>query len=176
MGGSFDITPSEGEALSTKFTLKSMGWVDTDTPVVYTFVYLDPSTGAETPIGVDKRDSGTMSDVTLPAGSAAKNHSLVVKAYVFDSLGASTHASARSSSRSSAGGGSEYVRFVQRSKFVAHHVAATGNTASSIDLIMQFNARQGWHRRCLRSERFWRLLLDENDPYVEVSCRRRTLV
>jgi hypothetical protein len=141
-GGSFEISPASGEALTTKFTLKSMGWVDTDVPVVYTFVYMDPNTGAETPIGVDKRDSGTLSDVTLPAGLVANNFTLVVKAYVFDSIGASTH----------------LVRTVvvwdpapaegqSMSDFVANAASsllttsmATGNTASAIDLIMQLNA------------------------------------
>jgi len=43
VGGSFVVSPATGEALSTKFMLQSMGWVDSDTPVVYSFVYLDPT-------------------------------------------------------------------------------------------------------------------------------------
>ena len=122
VGGSFDITPSEVR----RFPHSPKSMDGAGTPVVYTFVYLDPSTGAETPI-VDKRDSGTMSDVTLPAGSAAKNHSPVVKAYVFDSLGASPMYSARSSFAIQRRRRVRVCQFCsQRSKFVAHHVVGHG--------------------------------------------------
>ena len=78
---SCDVTPREGEAISTNFLIMCWGWYDVDHPLTYDFRY-----GNE--YGIVIIQTGNLYNVStkLPIGDPRKDYALVLEALVGDSF------------------------------------------------------------------------------------------
>lgn len=76
-----DVTPSEGEAVSTHFRIRCLGWYDEDQPLTYLFRY-----GGKHDMIVIQ--TGQLNNVStkLPIGDPDKDYTLVLEALVGDSF------------------------------------------------------------------------------------------
>ena len=91
-GGSLTVTPSEGSALSTTFSLITFGWSDDieDLPLTYEFFFqLQP---AQPEQQVKLRGAPNTVATNLPVGPEATNSSYTLIGVVFDQLSASARA------------------------------------------------------------------------------------
>jgi alpha-tubulin suppressor-like RCC1 family protein len=90
--GQFTITPNTGVAIYTPFTFSCSSWTTSNTPLRYSFGYIDPSTGENTDILIDPSYSSTFTAIGgLPIGSG-DNSTLTLYAVAYDRLGSSTTA------------------------------------------------------------------------------------
>eukprot|EP01040_Poterioochromonas_malhamensis_P027210 gene27210-biopygen4228 len=86
--GLFLVQPSSGMAYVDSFALSCSLWTDSNLPLSYQFSYLIESSGMKSVVrGVSVVGYATS---LLPAGSKARNNSVVVMADVYDSLNANT--------------------------------------------------------------------------------------
>mmetsp|Transcript_5791 Transcript_5791/g.21868 ORF Transcript_5791/g.21868 Transcript_5791/m.21868 type:complete len:2954 (-) Transcript_5791:68-8929(-) len=87
--GALVVSPSVGYAATTRFSLFTSGWTDTDLPLQYQFFYSHPTTKARSSIS-PLSASLSMSHVTFPTFSFTENITLEVGVTAYDILGAST--------------------------------------------------------------------------------------
>ena len=87
-GGSLNVVPEEGWALSTAFRLAAVGWVDpeNDSPLTYQFSYVSASTGAQVSLSGD--GAAVLNCTKLPSAS-----NLTLQTTVLDPYGAASVAS-----------------------------------------------------------------------------------
>lgn len=76
------VDPKQGEAITTKFTVKCVNWTDTELPLSYQFSY-------ETKFGVVVFHKGWQPNVTteLPIGNQMSNYFLHLQLEIIDSFG-----------------------------------------------------------------------------------------
>jgi hypothetical protein len=93
-GGSMTVSPLEGFALVTPYTLSTTDWVDFDLPLSYQFQYQVSDAFDESilPSNLGSVGSAVSKTTTLPAGTASLHH-VVCLVEVFDSMGSSTFTS-----------------------------------------------------------------------------------
>ena len=91
--GKFQVSPVEGDALVTDFSLEASGWQDEDLPVTIVFGFMDHS--QTTPLRVPLGAPSEKIDMTtkLPVGDRTDNFNLQVFCEVSDGLGAVRRAS-----------------------------------------------------------------------------------
>ena len=87
-GGSLNVVPEEGWALSTAFRLAAVGWVDpeNDSPLTYQFSYVSASTGAQ--VSLSGEGAAVLNCTKLPSAS-----NLTLQTTVLDPYGAASVAS-----------------------------------------------------------------------------------
>jgi hypothetical protein len=83
--GFFDVTPQEGEMLSTNFTFLSTHWEDEDLPVYFAFGYVSYDGSVNI---VQRRSQNALCVSQLPSGKESESYNLTVITQVYDSLGA----------------------------------------------------------------------------------------
>ena len=74
VGGTFDVHPTFGYELSTNFLFKTSMWFDSDLPLQYLFVYIDPSTTKQLSISTESTAQSVSS--CLPSGREASSYVL----------------------------------------------------------------------------------------------------
>eukprot|EP01040_Poterioochromonas_malhamensis_P016284 gene16284-biopygen3948 len=123
--GLFLVQPSSGMAYVDSFMLSCSLWTDSNLPLSYQFSYLIESNGMKSVVrGVSVVGYATS---LLPAGSKARNNSLVVMADVYDSLNANTTIS-------------NTVKVVEpkHNTFnLSSFITASTSSASSVDVLVQ---------------------------------------
>eukprot|EP01040_Poterioochromonas_malhamensis_P027199 gene27199-biopygen4047 len=123
--GLFLVQPSSGLAYVDSFMLSCSLWTDSNLPLSYQFSYLIESSGMKSVVrGVSVVGYATS---LLPAGSKARNNSVVVMADVYDSLNANTTIS-------------NTVKVVEpdQSTFnISSFITAATSSASSVDALVQ---------------------------------------
>jgi len=82
--GSLAVSPDSGYVLQTAFDATLSGWVDDDTPLLYTFYLMKGSTSASCQTIQASSYANSASDFYLPAGT------IYIKGVITDSLGAET--------------------------------------------------------------------------------------
>ena len=90
--GTFEVSPKNGTAVSTKFLFLASKWYDDDLPLSYAFGYYSDSDGKA--LIVQDLSESTYGYSFLPAGSSAVNHDVTCYVKVLDSLGEYAHAMA----------------------------------------------------------------------------------
>ena len=96
MSGVLTISPPEGQAFKTIYTLLSSNWVDSDFPLSYEFLLRGSyvrNGGSVTTVGnnylqLQGREGNAMLDTQLPAGLSGNNDALYVAVTVYDALSA----------------------------------------------------------------------------------------
>lgn len=86
--GKFDISPTRGTELTTKFSFSTSQWTDPDLPISFQFGFVSSS---KTMI-IQSRSESSFGASILPAGSLSSNFTLKGTAQVFDTLGANVFA------------------------------------------------------------------------------------
>ena len=88
-GGALVVTPTEGLALSTLFSLRALYWVDDpeDYPLSYEFKFSKEGRGSDFTVGVQTLKPRAVS--TLPQGLISRNHVIICSVYVSDFYDAS---------------------------------------------------------------------------------------
>jgi hypothetical protein len=90
LSGQLTVSPTEGTALNSSFTLVSSGWYDIYAPLTCSFFRLGTD-NTEIPLNDYSRDC-RLEVSSLPAGSAADKYGLTIGVRVFNSVGAYTNA------------------------------------------------------------------------------------
>eukprot|EP01040_Poterioochromonas_malhamensis_P011892 gene11892-biopygen2504 len=123
--GLFLVQPSSGLAYVDSFTLSCSLWTDSNLPLSYQFSYLIESNGMKSVV----RGMSVVGYATslLPAGSKARNNSMVVMADVYDSLNANTSISTTV----------KVVEPEQNSFNISSFITAATSSASSVDALVQ---------------------------------------
>jgi hypothetical protein len=88
--GQFEVTPANGEELSTTFTFIASSWSDTDVPITYQFGFI--ANPARPYLAVQSRSQLSFVAAKLPAGLKSLNYSITCQTQIFDSYGANTSA------------------------------------------------------------------------------------
>lgn len=84
--GVYTLSPTEGNELSTSFSLVASSWSDPDLPLSYQFGFISPATGSS--LVVLARSPTASAFTTLPAGSAVSQNKVTCSLQVFDVFGA----------------------------------------------------------------------------------------
>ena len=87
--GQFEIKPSSGTALTTKFVFLARNWLDEDLPLSYQYGFVSKSGYLMVLQSKSEISYGT---VTLPAGDAQNDYMLPCVAQVFDNMNANSSA------------------------------------------------------------------------------------
>eukprot|EP01038_Epipyxis_sp_PR26KG_P005612 gene5612-7752_t len=82
-GGSFSVSPSSGDALSTSFSFSMSGWSTDSLPLTYDFNYYVLSGDAY--LSIQTRSPLTSATSTLPSGSQSYSYEITIIARVYDS-------------------------------------------------------------------------------------------
>ncbi|XP_035672187.1 polycystic kidney disease protein 1-like 2 [Branchiostoma floridae] len=96
--GSCSVSPENGTAMVTEFTISCAGFSDADLPLTYTFLY---STGAERLASVSTAtgdvfsvlhtgQDSELSGLLLPIGLESRDYEVTIRADVYDGLGATS--------------------------------------------------------------------------------------
>ena len=113
--GAFVVSPPEGQAMTTRFTLNAPFWVDdiSDYPISYTFRYsLQSSSATLLLLGLSSQRSYAQS--LLPAGLDNSSGMVYCSVLVSDFFGASTQATTIAIVRGDASGGSNVTELSMR--------------------------------------------------------------
>ena len=84
--GTCIVTPENGVAMNTSFTIKCSEWADPDSPFTYEFAYL---TDFQPSVLYVSKDS-TPSSILLPMGHESNDFKLTLRMRIIDHLGAAT--------------------------------------------------------------------------------------
>ena len=82
--GQFDVSPSSGTELSTRFLFSARFWADSDLPISYQFGFLPPTDNMSYLITQFVSET-SYSSTWLPAGSSSEGFALTCFARIFDS-------------------------------------------------------------------------------------------
>jgi hypothetical protein len=84
--GIYEVEPLHGYALVTIFAMSASSWIDSDVPISYEFGFISPSNSS---FVVQTKSQLAYATSVVPAGSSAKNSSLLISFQIFDNLGSS---------------------------------------------------------------------------------------
>lgn len=84
--GTCTVTPKNGVAMNTSFTISCSGWADPDRPLTYEFAYL---TDFQPSVLYVSKDSNA-SSILLPMGHESNDFKLTLRMRIIDHLGAAT--------------------------------------------------------------------------------------